>query len=49
MATKRGAVQSLYPPRGGAVIVLIFNIVHEITIIFVLIIHKDSHKYTLVG
>ena len=50
MATNRGAVQSLYPPRVdlSKLMVLIVNIVDQITIAFVLSIHKDSNKYNLV-
>ena len=46
---KKGGCPVIISSQRGAVIVLIVNSVHEITIIFVLIIHKDSHKYTLVG
>ena len=46
---KKGGCPVIISSQRGAVIVLTVNIVHQITIIFVLIIHKDSHKYTLVG
>ena len=46
---KKGGCPVIISFHSGAVIVLIVNIVHQIIIIFVLIIHNDSHKYTLVG
>ena len=46
---KKGGCPVIISSQKRAVIVLIVNIVHQITIIFVLVIHKDSHKYTLVG
>ena len=49
MATKEGGCPVVISSQRGAVIGLIVGVVHQITIIIVLIIHKDSHKYTLVG
>ena len=46
---KMGGCPVVISSQRGAVIVLIVNMVHQIRIIFVLIIHKDSNKYTLVG
>ena len=46
---KKGGCPVIISSQRGAVIVLIANIVDQKTIIFVLIIHKDSQRYTLVG
>ena len=46
---KKGGCPVIISSQRGAVIVLIVSVVHQTTIIFVLIIHTDSHKYTLVG
>ena len=45
---KKGGCRVIISSKRGAVIVLIANIVDQKTIIFVLIIHEDSQKYTLV-
>ena len=46
---KKGGCPVIISSQRGAFIVLIVDIVHQITIIFVLIIHKDSNKHTLLG
>ena len=46
---KKGGCPVIISCKRGAVIVLFVNIVDQKPIIFVLIIHKDFQKYTLVG
>ena len=46
---KKGGCPVNISSKRGAVIVLIANIVDHKTVIVVLIMHRDSQKYTLVG
>ena len=46
---KKGGCPVIISPKRVAIIVLIANSIHQKTIMFVLIIHKYSQKYTLVG